>query len=73
MTNIPIGSGMGTSGLVGQIGTITAMSADGRGTAVIYTSILLVHIILPAILSYVFYIALKKIGWIKDGDMKLNL
>ena len=73
MTNIPIGSGMGTSGLVGQIGTITSMSADGRGMAVIYTSILLVHILLPAVLSYLFYIVLKKIGWIKDGDLKLNL
>lgn len=73
MTNIPIGSGMGTSGLVGQIGTITSMSADGRSLGVIYTSIILVHIILPAVLSYLFYIPMKKIGWIKDGDMKLNL
>lgn len=73
MTNIPIGSGMGTSGLVGQIGTITSMSKDGVSLGMIYLSILLVHFILPAILSYIFYIILKKINWIKEGDLKLNL
>lgn len=71
MTNIPIGSGMGTSGLVGQIGTITSMAADGVGPSKIYLSIALVHIILPAIISLLLCNLLKSIGWIKEGDLKL--
>ena len=71
MTNIPIGSGMGTSGLVGQIGTITSMTADGVGPSKIYLSIALVHIILPAIISLLLCNLLKSIGWIKEGDLKL--
>lgn len=71
MTNIPIGSGMGTSGLVGQIGTITSMTTDGVGPSKIYLSIALVHIILPAIISLLLCNLLRKIGWIKEGDLKL--
>ncbi|WP_099950778.1 PTS transporter subunit IIC [Ezakiella peruensis] len=71
MTNIPIGSGMGTSGLVGQIGTITSMTADGVVASKIYLSIALVHIILPAIISLLLCNLLKSIGWIKEGDLKL--
>ena len=71
MTNIPIGSGMGTSGLVGQIGTITSMTADGVMPSKIYLSIALVHIILPAIISILLCNLLKSIGWIKEGDLKL--
>lgn len=73
MTNTSIASGMGTSGLVGQIGTITSMGADGVSTFKIFSSIAIVHFILPAILSYIFYKLLKKINWIKDGDLKINL
>lgn len=73
LENIPIGSGMGTSGLVGTIGTITAMEELGRGGSYMYIAIAVVQFILPAILSYVFYKAMKSKGWIKDGDMKLDL
>ncbi len=68
MQNVPEGAGMGTSGLVGQIGTITAM---GNATNV-YIGIALLHFILPAILSYVFYRLLYAIGWIKAGDLSLR-
>ncbi|NLY08386.1 MAG: PTS sugar transporter subunit IIC [Tissierellia bacterium] len=70
MENIPIGSGMGTSGLVGQIGTLTAMEQFPQTH--VWTGIILLHFILPAVLSYVFYRILKNIGWIKDGDMKIQ-
>ena len=73
MENIPLGSGMGTSGLVGQIGTITAMGEAGASAFTIYTGIAVIHFILPALLSLIFYRILKKIGWIKEGDLKLNL
>ena len=66
MKNTPLGSGMGTSGLVGQIGTINAM-----GISAIFKVILL-HIILPAILSYIIYRLMRNKGLIKDGDMKID-
>lgn len=66
MKNTPLGSGMGTSGLVGQIGTINAM-----GIGAIFKVILL-HIILPAIISYIIYRIMKNKGLIKDGDMKID-
>lgn len=73
MENIPIGSGMGTSGLVGQIGTINAMNAIGRGGPSLYLNILILHFLLPATLTLLFTYILRKMGWIKDGDLKLNL
>ncbi len=69
MTNNPAGAGMGTSGLVGQINTF----ADMGFSVPVLINILLLHFILPAILTYVFYIILKKLGKIKDGDLTLDL
>lgn len=69
MENIPIGAGMGTCGLVGQIGTLTAM---GSGSEV-YMAIALLHFILPAVISLLVYKVLKIWGWIRPGDMKLNI
>lgn len=68
MLNVPEGAGMGTSGLVGQIGTIAAM---GNSVSV-YLAIALLHFVLPALLSYMFYRLLRSIGWIKVGDLRLN-
>lgn len=70
MENTPLGSGMGTSGLVGQIGTFNAMVGKVPSNQ-IFLQILLLQIILPAILSYLIYLIMRKKGWIKDGDMKL--
>lgn len=70
MENTPLGSGMGTCGFVGQIGTINAMEAVSKGTVVL--NMVLLHFILPAIISYVVYLILKNKGIIKDGDMKLS-
>ncbi|MBQ6949589.1 MAG: PTS sugar transporter subunit IIC, partial [Firmicutes bacterium] len=69
MTNIPSGSGMGTCGLVGQIGTFTSMGFS-MSTLV---AVLVVQIIVPAILSVLFYQLLYKAGKIKDGDCQLGL
>jgi uncharacterized membrane protein len=74
MENIPIAAGMGTCGLVGQIGTVTAMaSLDGNNTLMMYLGIALLHFILPALLTLGFAECLRKIGWIKEGDLKLDL
>ena len=69
LENIPAGSGMGTCGLVGPIGIYTAMG----GGANMWLGILLVCFVLPAILTFIFGEALRKMGWIKEGDLKLDL
>ncbi len=69
MTNVAAGSGMGTSGLVGQIGTFTDMGF----TLNTLGSVALLHFLLPAVLSVVFYQTLYKMGKIKEGDCKLAL
>ena len=70
MENTPLGSGMGTCGFVGQIGTLNAMESISKGTVLLNMALL--HFILPAIISYVVYLILKNKGIIRDGDMKLS-
>ena len=69
MTNIAVGAGMGTSGLVGQIGTFTDM---GFSLDTLW-KVLLLQIFLPAILTLIIDRTLRKMGKIKDGDYKLEL
>jgi uncharacterized membrane protein len=69
MTNISAGAGMGTSGLVGQIGTFTSMGF----TVDVLLKVLLLHLLLPAIIAIVINSVLKKSGKIKAGDYKLEL
>ena len=69
MSNIPSGAGMGTSGLVGQVGTINAM---GNAPSV-WLAIGLLHFVLPALITWVVAMLLRKKGWIKDGDLKLDV
>lgn len=73
MTNNAIGSGMGTAGLVGQIMAYQTMVGEGGSKFIVLLEILMMHLILPAILTYFFAEAMRKKGLIKDGDMKLNL
>ena len=69
MTNNAMGAGMGTSGLVGQIGTFTDMGFS----MTVLLQVLLLHILLPIVLSLIFDKMLRKTGKIKDGDYKLDL
>jgi uncharacterized membrane protein len=69
MTNNAAGAGMGTSGLVGQIMTLTDMGFTGS----VFIRMMIVQIILPAILSYVIYKIMYSRGMIKDGDQKLAM
>ena len=71
LENIPTGSGMGTCGLVGPIGIYTAMQETGGAN--MWLGILLVCFILPAVLTPFFGFICRKAGWIKEGDMKLDL
>ncbi len=64
-----VSAGMGTCGMVGPIGVITST----EWTSMMWIGLLLVCIVLPAILSFAFNEIFRKLGWIKTGDMKLDL
>ncbi len=78
MNGPAISSGMGTCGLVGQIGVYTGWINDvaaGTKTAVTvmdWTAMVLICFLLPAVLSTVFYEILRKLGWIREGDLTLS-
>ncbi len=67
MENLALGSGMGTSGLVGQFTTLEAMGY----TIDVIIKIGLLHFILPIIVTLAILQILIKINWIKPGDMKI--
>ena len=79
MNGAPVSSGMGTCGLVGQIGVYTGWVNDvAAGTKAVITAtdwlgLILISFILPAVLTWLLAIPLRKWGWIKDGDLKLDL
>ena len=73
MTNNPTGSGMGTCGFVGQITTFQTMTAEGASSWIVILEIIIMHFILPALMAFFFAEIMRKLKWIKDGDMKLDL
>ena len=79
MNGTAISSGMGTCGLVGQIGVYSGWLADiAAGTKAAITGfdwlgLVLICFVLPGILSWLFALPLRKIGWIGEGDLKLDL
>lgn len=66
-----VSAGMGTCGMVGPIGCFSDMSASGTLDAKAWIGMAVVCIIAPAVLSLLFSEIMRKLGWIKDGDMKL--
>jgi len=73
MSNTSAGAGMGTSGLVGQFGTWAAMVTEGGDSPVrVLILILALQIIAPAVLTLLFDWVLRRIGWVRAGDMKLR-
>ena len=73
---------MGTCGLCGQIGVWTGWLAPSeealaRGAAAIvptsfdWLGMILICFVLPAVLSWAFCQILRKIGWIREGDLTL--
>ena len=73
LVNNPSGSGMGTSGLVGPIMGFQEMTAAGTSAVVALLEILLMYFVAPAALSLFFSESMRKLGWIKKDDMKLEL
>ena len=64
-----VSAGMGTCGLVGPLGIITA----SEHTPMMWVGLVLVCFVLPALLSEAFALVLRRIGWIGKNDMKLEL
>ena len=78
MDGAAVSSGMGTCGLVGQIGVYTGWVqsvADGTKaaiTAMDWTGLILISFVLPAVLCPLINLVCRRLGWVKDGDMKLS-
>ncbi len=66
---VGVSAGMGTCGLVGPIGILSAT----EHSPMMWIGILLLCIVAPALLSLLFNEILRKFGWIKTGDMALTL
>ena len=61
-------AGMGTAGLVGQIGTITSMGVGDWRT---WFGIFVLQIIAPGVLVFFIDLLFRKLNWIKEGDLKV--
>ena len=72
MTSNATGSGMGTAGFVGQIMTYQTMAPE-IGSTLTMIIIVVFQIVLPAVITLAVSEFMRKKGWIKDGDMKLDL
>ena len=78
MNGPAVSSGMGTCGLVGQIGVYTGWLDDiaaGTKAAILpmdWVGLILICFVLPAVLTLLFAFFLRKWGWIKDGDLQLQ-
>lgn len=79
MNGAPVASGMGTCGLVGQIGVYTGWVTDMEAglkmgiTPMDWIGLILICFVLPAVLTPIIAAPLRKIGWIKEDDLKLDL
>lgn len=60
-------AGMGTAGLVGMIGTYTSMG----NTWQTWVGIFVMELVAPAVLVFVIDLIFRKLGWIKEGDLKI--
>ena len=83
MNGAPVSAGMGTCGLVGQIGVWSGWLAPSEqalanGAAAIvpgvmdWAGLVLISFVLPAVLCWAFGRFFRKIGWIKVDDLILQ-
>ena len=73
MVSTPLGSGMGSAGFVGQIAAFGAMVEGGMSAGMAILLIALMHFVLPAIITLAVSEFMRKKGWIKQGDMSLEV
>ncbi|MBP5624584.1 MAG: PTS sugar transporter subunit IIC [Lachnospiraceae bacterium] len=78
MNGTPISSGMGTCGFVGPLGVYTGWVNDiaaGTKSAITWFDWLgmaLICFVLPAVFSLLIHKIVVKLGWVKEGDLKLS-
>ena len=78
MDGAAVSSGMGTCGLVGQIGVYSGWVkniSEGSKLSISafdWTGLILISFVLPAIICPLINMFLRKIGWVEEGDMKLT-
>ena len=78
MNGAPVSAGMGTCGFVGQIGVYTGWINDiANGTRAAITGfdwlgLILISFVLPAVFSLIIHAVVMKLGWVKEGDLKLS-
>lgn len=79
MNGPAVSSGMGTCGFVGQIGVYTGWMNDiaegtkAAVTAMDWAGLVLICFVLPGLLSWLIAVPMKKKGWIKTNDLKLDM
>ena len=73
-----VAAGMGTCGMVGPIGVYAGWISDVASgvkaaiTALDWVGLVLICFVLPAVLTWLFGLFFRKIGWIREGDLKLS-
>lgn len=78
MNGAAINSGMGTCGMCGPIGIITGWFSPAEGltatlpAATDWIGLVLICIVLPAVICPLINLLLRKLGWVKEGDLKLS-
>ena len=72
MVSNPVGSGMGSAGLVGQFMAYDSMVNGGFTPVIAFLEIVLMHFVLPAVLTLAVAEGMRKLGFIKNGDLKLQ-
>ncbi len=72
MESNAVGSGMGSAGLVGQFMAYETMTAAGMAPWLAIVEIAVMHFIAPALVCIGIAEGMRKLGWIKHGDMKLG-
>lgn len=73
MVSTPVGSGMGTAGLVGPFQTYMAMTAAGTPVVTTLLEIALLQFLLPAVICLLLSELMRKFNLIRENDLKLSL
>ncbi len=73
MTSTPVGSGMGSAGFVGQFAAYGSMVEGGMGSVQAILLIVVMHFVLPALITLGVSEFMRKKGWIAQGDMALDV
>ena len=73
MTSTPVGSGMGSAGLVGQFAAYAAMTEGGMSGVMALILIVVMHFVLPALVTLAVSELMRKKGIIAQGDMALDV